>query len=120
MGAGLISVNYILSYFVYLLGASFLIVGVRILFLQSSKRYFRDLCMIILAIVLLTPINAYVGEQYYAPAIFISFYEGIFLSGVYGFQRGAAPILAVLLIVLCLYHVAWAVKFIFGKLRKGS
>ena len=103
MGAGLISVNYILSYFVYLLGASFLIVGVRILFLQSSKRYFRDLCMIILAVVLLTPINAYVGEQYYAPAIFISFYEGIFLSGDYGFQRGAAPILAILLIVLCLY-----------------
>ena len=64
MGAGLISVNYILSYFVYLLGASFLIVGVRILFLQSSKRYFHDLCMIILAVVLLTPINAYVGEQY--------------------------------------------------------
>ena len=71
MGAGLISVNYILSYFVYLLGASFLIVGVRILFLQSSKRYFRDLCMIILAVVLLTPINAYVGEQYIMLLLFL-------------------------------------------------
>jgi hypothetical protein len=120
VGAGLISVNYILSYFVYLLGASFLIVGVRILFLQSSKTYFRDLCMIILAVVFLTPINSYVGEQYYAPAIFISLYEGIFLSGEYGFQRGAAPILAILLIVLCLYHAIWAAKLVFGKLRKGS
>ena len=116
----MISVNYILSYFIYLLGTSFLIVGVRILFMQSSKRYFRDLCLIVLAVVLLTPINAYVGEQYYAPAIFISLYEGIFLSGDYGFQRGVAPILAILLIVLCLYHVIWAVKFVFGKLRKGS
>ena len=120
MGAGLISVNYILSYFVYLLGASLLVVGVRILFLQSNKRYFRDLCMIILAVVLLTPIDAYVGEQYYAPAIFISLYEGIFLSGNYGFQRGAAPVLAILFIVLCLYHVIWALKFVVGKIRKGS
>tara|TARA_B100000989_G_scaffold258365_1_gene208222 strand:+ start:239 stop:601 length:363 start_codon:yes stop_codon:yes gene_type:complete len=120
VGAGLISVNYILSYFVYLLGASFLIFGARILFLQSNKKYFRDLCMIILAVVLFTPINTYVGEQYYAPAIFVSFYEGIFLSSDYGFQRGAAPILAILLIVLCLYHVIWVVKFVIGKLRKGS
>ena len=115
----MISVNYILSYFVYLLGASFLIIGARILFLQPNKRYFRDLCTIILAVVLLTPINAYVGEQYYVPAIFISLYEGIFLSADYGFQRGAAPILAMLLIVLCLYHAIAVVKFVFGKLRKG-
>jgi len=73
--------------------------------------------LLISAAFLFTPVTAYQDDAHLAPAFFVSVYEGVLLSGANdGFQRGLAPIIAVLIFALLIYAVGrllWAK--LFGK-----
>lgn len=103
--------DYILAYLVYFFGASAVIFGFWMMFSSAKAKYLRDVSIIFIAVLILTPIDAYIGEEYLAPAFFVSIYEGIILKGNYGFQRGAAPIFALLAVVLLLYHIGRLIYF---------
>ncbi len=107
--------DYIFAYLVYLFGACAVIFGCWMMFYGSKAKYLRDITIIFIAVVILTPIDAYIGEEYLAPAFFISMYEGVFLDGDYGFQRGAAPILALLAVVLIMYHIGRLIYFLASR-----
>ena len=68
------------------------------------------------AVVLFTPVTAYRDDAHLAPAFFVSLYEGVLLSGANdGFQRGLAPIIAVLIFALLIYALGrflWAKVFV--------
>ena len=104
--------DYIFAYLVYFFGASAVIFGFWMMFSGSKAKYLRDISIIFIAVLILTPIDAYIGEEYLAPAFFVSIYEGIILKGNYGFQRGAAPIFALLAVVLLLYHIGRLMYFV--------
>ena len=107
--------DYIFAYLVYFFGASAVIFGFWMMFSSAKAKYLRDVSIIFIAVLILTPIDAYIGEEYLAPAFFISIYEGIILKGNYGFQRGAAPIFALLAVVLLLYHLGRLIYFLASK-----
>ena len=107
--------DYILAYLVYFFGASAVIFGFWMMFSSAKAKYLRDVSIIFITVLILTPIDAYIGEEYLAPAFFVSIYEGIFLNGNYGFQRGAAPIFALLAVVLLLYHIGRLIYFLASR-----
>mgnify|MGYP006001429767 CR=1 FL=1 len=61
------------------------------------------LVIILTAIFLLTPVAAYTDDPRLAPAFFVSFYEGFVSNPDTGFQRGAAPIVALMVFSLVGY-----------------
>ncbi|MAH73965.1 MAG: hypothetical protein CBC09_07655 [Cellvibrionales bacterium TMED49] len=70
--------------------------------------------MVLVAIVFfMTPVTAYYDDFHLAPAFFVSLYEGLLLDS--GFQRGLAPILAMIIITLTLYGSS---KFLWKKMKR--
>ena len=56
--------DYILAYLVYFFGASAVIFGFWMMFSSAKAKYLRDVSIIFIAVLILTPIDAYVGEEY--------------------------------------------------------
>ena len=74
----------------------------------------RHILIILAAIFLLTPVAAYTDDPRLAPAFFVSFYEGFVSNPDTGVQRGAAPIVALMVLGLAGYLLlrllVWKVK----------
>jgi len=78
-------------------------------------RYFRDLFLLLVATILLVPITAYPDGYYFAPAWFVSLFEGFTEATEQGYLRGAQPIAMIYLVSVILYFF-WA---IFGSRRQS-
>lgn len=78
-------------------------------------RYFRDLFLLLVTTILLVPITAYPDGYYFAPAWFVSLFEGFTEATEQGYLRGAQPIAMVYLVSVILYFF-WA---IFGSRRQS-
>ena len=97
------------------MGALFLLFFLWYLLRNLRFAAVRHILMLIAAVFLFTPVTAYRDDAHLAPAFFVSLYEGVLLSGANdGFQRGLAPIIAVLVFALLIYavgRVLWAKLF---------
>ncbi len=108
--------EYLIGWLVYIFGVACVLSCLWYLLRGSSKRIFVQCIMVTIMVFLLTPIESHRDTSYLAPALFVSFYEG--LTGVNdepGVERGLAPILAITVLALSLYGI---VRFLFIKLKK--
>ena len=96
--------DYLQGWIAYSIGAICLLLFLWVLLRKSAWTTVRHLILLLSASILLTPVTAYRDDGHLAPAFFVSLYEGVMLSGAEaGFQRGLAPIVAVVLFGLILY-----------------
>lgn len=96
--------SYIWGWVAYSAGVFCLLGLFWLLIRKMSIRWVRQLLFIAAMVIFFTPVTAYPDNPYWAPAIFVSLYEGLLLSDQsLGFQRGLAPILAVGFISVVLY-----------------
>jgi putative flippase GtrA len=106
--------HYFLGWFVYSAGVICLLyVGWQLL--RSRNSVLRHLLLLILAVLFLTPVTAYMDDPHLAPAFFVSFYEGLVVKPSLGFQRGAAPIAAMMTVTVLLYTLS---RFIIWRIRR--
>ncbi len=107
--------DYLQGWIAYSVGALFLLFFLWYLLRNLRFAAVRHILMLIAAVFLFTPVTAYRDDAHLAPAFFVSLYEGVLLSGANdGFQRGLAPIIAVLVFALLIYavgRVLWAKLF---------
>ena len=91
-------------------------------YLLRSLRFssIRHVFLILASVFLLTPVTAYIDDGHLAPAFFVSLYEGLVANPATGFQRGAAPIVALMTVSLLLYTVLRLVVWQFKKRRMKS
>ena len=73
----------------------------------------RQSILLVAIVFFMTPVTAYYDDFHLAPAFFVSLYEGLLLES--GFQRGLAPILAMVLITLTFYG---SERFLWGKMKR--
>lgn len=110
--------NYMWGWILYCSGVLLMLFVLWYWMRKVSFRHIRHLFLLALAVTLLTPVPAYIDDPHLAPAIFVSLYEGIFLSDEgAGFQRGLAPVLAMLVGVIILYSL---LAFAWRILRRGK
>lgn len=69
-------------------------------------RHFRNQLILLLAAIMLVPIKAYPDMEYFAPAWFVSLFEGLTGTSEAGFLRGAQPIIVSYLVASFLYICA--------------
>ncbi len=107
--------DYLQGWIAYSIGGLFLLSFVWYLLRNIRYAAVRHISILTSAVFLFTPVTAYRDDVHLAPAFFVSLYEGLLLSGATdGFQRGLAPIIAVLIFALLIYGVArllWAKLF---------
>jgi uncharacterized membrane protein YccC len=98
--------SYLWGWAAYSVGVLCLLGLFWLLIKKIASQWIRHLLLILFLVAFFTPVTAYPDTPYLAPAFFVSFYEGIFLSHKeMGFQRGLAPILAVGFIAIILYSL---------------
>ena len=71
-------------------------------------RHFRNLLLLFVAAVILVPMYAYPDSSYFAPAWFVSIFEGLTGEAEQAYMRGAKPILVCYLAAVCFY-IIWAI-----------
>ncbi len=76
-------------------------------------RHFRNLLVLLIAVVILVPIKAYMDSDFLAPAWFVSIFEGLTEETEQAYLRGLQPIIVCYLVSVVLY-IFWA---IFGPCR---
>lgn len=76
-------------------------------------RHFRNLLVLLIAVVILVPIKAYIDSDFLAPAWFISIFEGLTEEPEQDYLRGLQPIMVCYLVAVAIY-ILWA---IFGPRR---
>jgi len=107
--------DYLQGWIAYSIGGLFLLFCLWYLLRNIGYGVVRHILMLTAAAFLFTPVTAYRDDAHLAPAFFVSLYEGVLLSGANdGFQRGLAPIIAVLVFALLIYGVGrlmWAKLF---------
>jgi len=107
--------DYLQGWIAYSVGALFLLFFLWYLLRNLRFAAVRHILMLISVVFLFTPVTTYQDDAHLAPAFFVSLYEGVLLSGANdGFQRGLAPIIAVLVFALLIYavgRVLWAKLF---------
>jgi hypothetical protein len=107
--------DYLQGWIAYSVGGLFLLFFLWYLLRNLRFAAVRHILMLIAVAFLFTPVTAYRDDSHLAPAFFVSLYEGVLLSGASdGFQRGLAPIIAVLVFALLIYGVGrllWAKLF---------
>jgi hypothetical protein len=106
--------DYLQGWIAYSIGGLLLLSFLWYLLRNLRFAMVRHVLMLIAAVFLFTPVTAYRDDAHLAPAFFVSLYEGLLLSGdTDGFQRGLAPIIAVLIFALLIYGV---VRLLWAKL----
>lgn len=107
--------DYLQGWIAYSIGGLFLLVFLWYVLRNLRYAAVRHILILTSAAFLFTPVTAYRDDAHLAPAFFVSLYEGVLLSGANeGFQRGLAPIIAVLVFALLIYGVGrllWAKLF---------
>ena len=107
--------DYLQGWIAYSIGGLFLLFFLWYLLRKVRYAAVRHIFLLTSAACLFTPVTAYRDDAHLAPAFFVSLYEGVLLSGANdGFQRGLAPIIAVLIFALLIYGVGrllWAKLF---------
>jgi len=76
-------------------------------------RHFRNLLVLLIAVVILVPIKAYIDSDFLAPAWFVSIFEGLTEESEQAYLRGLQPIMVCYLAAVVIY-ILWAV---FGSRR---
>lgn len=76
-------------------------------------RHFRNLLVLLIAVVILVPIKAYIDSDFLAPAWFVSIFEGLTEDSEQAYLRGLQPIM-VCYVVAAIIYIFWA---IFGSRR---
>ena len=106
--------DYFWGWTAYITGALCLLFVSWYLMRNLRFSWGRHILIILTAIFLLTPVAAYTDDPRLAPAFFVSFYEGFVSNPDTGFQRGAAPIVALMVFglvgYLLLRLLVWKVK----------
>lgn len=74
-------------------------------------QFFRSLFLLFITAVILVPITAYPDGHYFAPAWFVSLFEGLTEATEQGYLRGAKPILTCYLVAVCLYICGLLFRF---------
>ena len=106
--------DYLQGWIAYSIGGLFLLFCLWYLLRKIGYGVVRHILMLTAAAFLFTPVTAYRDDAHLAPAFFVSLYEGVLLSGANDeFQRGLAPIIAVLVFALLIYGVG---RFMWAKL----
>ena len=107
--------DYLQGWIAYSIGGLFLLSFLWYLLRNLRFAVVRHVLILTAAAFLFTPVTAYRDDAHLAPAFFVSLYEGVLLSGANeGFQRGLAPIIALLVFALLIYAVGrllWAKLF---------
>ena len=107
--------DYLQGWIAYSIGGLFLLVFLWYVLRNLRYAAVRHILILTSAAFLFTPVTAYRDDAHLAPAFFVSLYEGVLLSGANeGFQRGLAPIIAVLVFALLIYgagRLLWAKLF---------
>ena len=112
--------DYFWGWVVYTSGAVCLLFTTWYLLRSLRFSSIKHVFLILASVFLLTPVTAYTDDSYLAPAFFVSLYEGLVANPVIGFQRGAAPIVALMTVSLLLYMVLRLVVWQFKKRRSKS
>ncbi|MDG0968675.1 MAG: hypothetical protein P8O06_02435 [Porticoccaceae bacterium] len=107
--------NYFWGWFVYTSGVTSLLCVIWYLMRNLRSAALRHLVIILVAVFLLTPVTAYVDDPHLAPAFFVGFYEGFLAKPSGGFQRGAAPIFALMTFSVIFYAFLRATLKVFKK-----
>jgi hypothetical protein len=76
-------------------------------------RHFRNLLVLLIAVVILVPIKAYIDSDFLAPAWFVSIFEGLTEESEQAYLRGLQPIMVCYLVAVVIY-ILWVV---FGPRR---
>lgn len=98
--------DYFFGWLAYSVGGLCLLFCLYYLLRRLRYASVRHVLLLIAAAFLFTPVTAYRDDAHLAPAFFVSLYEGVLLKGADdGFQRGLAPIIAVLVFALLVYAV---------------
>lgn len=98
--------DYVVGWLAYAAGGLCLLTCFWYLLRNFRLASVRHILLLIAAAFLFTPVTAYRDDAHLAPAFFVSLYEGVLLKGADdGFQRGLAPIIAVLVFALLAYAV---------------
>lgn len=106
--------DYLQGWIAYSVGGLLLLFFFWYLLRNLRFAVVRQILVLIAAVFLFTPVTAYRDDAHLAPAFFVSLYEGLLLSGANdGFQRGLAPIIAVLVFALLIYGIG---RFLWAKL----
>ena len=71
-------------------------------------RHFRNLLVLLIAVVILVPIKAYMDSDFLAPAWFVSIFEGLTEEGEKAYLRGLQPIIVCYLAAVVAY-ICWAI-----------
>jgi hypothetical protein len=107
--------DYLQGWIAYSIGGLLLLSFLWYLLRNLRFAMVRHVLMLIAAVFLFTPVTAYRDDAHLAPAFFVSLYEGVLLSGANdGFQRGLAPIVALIIFALLVYAIGrlvWAKVF---------
>ena len=107
--------DYLQGWIAYSIGGLLLLSFLWYLLRNLRFAMVRHVLMLIAAVFLFTPVTAYRDDAHLAPAFFVSLYEGVLLSGANdGFQRGLAPIVALIIFTLLVYAIGrlvWAKVF---------
>jgi len=109
--------NYIWGWIAYSAGVLCLLSLFWLLIRKLTISWLRHLLLLFFMVLFFTPVTAYPDNPYWAPAFFVSLYEGIMLNGQdMGFQRGLAPILA----IGCLSSITYLLlRPIFARRKKS-
>ncbi len=70
-------------------------------------RHFRNLLVLLIAVVILVPIKAYIDSDFLAPAWFVSIFEGLTEESEQAYLRGLQPIMVCYLVAVVIY-ILWA------------
>ena len=109
--------DYFWGWIVYIFGAVCLTYVVWYILRNVRIVYIRHTLIILIAALLFTPVSAYNDDQRLAPAFFVSIYEGFVIDADSGFQRGAAPILALMVFSLFGYFVLRVIIWRLTKIK---
>jgi hypothetical protein len=102
--------NYIWGWIAYSVGVLCLLSLLWMLIRKISLRWLKHILLLCLLVIFFTPVTAYPDNPYWAPAFFVSLYEGIILSGQgMGFQRGLAPIITFGFIAIIFYLLLYPI-----------
>lgn len=71
-------------------------------------RHFRNLLVLLIAVVILVPIKAYMDSDFLAPAWFVSIFEGLTEESEQAYLRGLQPIIVCYLVAVVIY-ILWAI-----------
>jgi len=98
--------SYVWGWIAYSVGVLCLLSLFWLLIRKLASRWVKHVLIIVFLALFFTPVTAYPDNPYFAPAFFVSLYEGVMLADKEaGFQRGLAPILAFSFISVVLYSL---------------